>query len=146
MVEPSPGYLLDTNVIADLMKTRPDRNVVSWIDGIPEHCLHLSAITIGEIRKGIDLLDDTERRSALQLWLHRDVRERFAGRLLPFDDRVAERWGSIEAAAKRRRITLPTVDAQLAATAAAHDLILATRNTRDFASMNISLLNPWDIR
>lgn len=128
------------------MKARPNRNVVSWIDGIPEVCLHLSVITIAEIRKGIDLLDDAARRAALQIWLDRDVRERFAGRLLPFDDRVAERWGSIEAAAKRRRVTLPTVDGQLAATAASHDLILATRNTRDFASMNISLLNPWDIR
>ena len=108
--------------------------------------MHLSVITIGEIRKGIDLLDDAARRAALQIWLDRDVRERFAGRLLAFDDRVAERWGSIEAAAKRRRVTLPTVDAQLAATAASHDLILATRNTRDFSSMNISLLNPWDIR
>lgn len=76
------------------MKTRPARSVADWIVSTPEELMHLSVITIGEIRKGIDLLDEDEpRRGALQTWLDHDLRVRFAGRLLPFDEWVAERWG-----------------------------------------------------
>ncbi|HEX3577190.1 MAG TPA: PIN domain-containing protein, partial [Thermoanaerobaculia bacterium] len=94
MVAASSGYLLDTNVISELMKARPARSVAEWIVATPEDLLHLSVITIGEIRKGIDLLEeDDPKRAALQSWLDRDLRVRFAGRLLPFDEWVAERWG-----------------------------------------------------
>jgi predicted nucleic acid-binding protein len=106
--------------------------------------MHLNVISVGEIRKGIDLLDEAEpRRAALQSWLDRDVRLRFAGRLLPFDDAVAERWGQLEALAKKRRITLPTIDAQLAATALHHGLTFATRNAADVASTGVPVSNPW---
>jgi toxin FitB len=101
-------------------------------------------ITIGEVRKGIDLLaDDDPRRAALQSWLARDVRRRFVGRLLVFDDGVAERWGQIEAVAKRRALTLPTIDAQLAATALHHGLTFVTRNTADVAATGVPVFNPW---
>jgi predicted nucleic acid-binding protein len=104
----------------------------------------LSVITIGEVRKGIDLLDEADpRRAALQSWLDRDVRVRFAGRLLSFDDAVAERWGQLEALAKKRRLTLPTIDAQLAATALHHGLTFVTRNTDDIAPTGVSVFNPW---
>src|SRR5947207_4473589 len=111
------------------MKSRPNRRVVAWIEATPEELLNLSVITIGEIRKGIDLLDDDEpRRAALQSWLDRDLRVRFAGRLLAFDDAAAERWGQLEALAETRRLTLSTIDAQLAATALHHGLTFVTRN------------------
>jgi predicted nucleic acid-binding protein len=101
-------------------------------------------ITIGEVRKGIDLLPEHDpRRAALQVWLDRDLRLRFAGRLLAFDDAVAERWGQIEALAWKRRVTLPTIDAQLAATALHHSLTFATRNTADVAAAGVPLFNPW---
>ena len=138
------GFLLDTNVISELMKPRPSRGVADWIENTPEDLLHLSVITIGEIRKGIDLLDDDEpRRAALQSWLDRDVRVRFAGRLLAFDDAVAERWGQLEASMKRRRATLPTIDAQLAATALHHGLTFVTRNTAHLGRPVCHLFNPW---
>jgi predicted nucleic acid-binding protein len=138
------GFLLDTNVVSELMKVRPNRRVAEWVDATPEELLHLSVITIGEVRKGIDLLDEAEpRRAALQSWLDRDVRLRFGGRLLTFDDAVAERWGQIEAVAKRRRITLPTIAAHLAATALHHGLTFATRNTADVASIGVPVFNPW---
>src|SRR5215212_8688359 len=86
------------------MKPRPARSVAAWIVATPENLMHLSVITIGEIRKGIDLLDENEpKRGALQSWLDHDLRVRFAGRLLSFDEWVAERWGQIEALAKRQR-------------------------------------------
>jgi predicted nucleic acid-binding protein len=138
------GYLLDTNVISELMKARPARSVADWIVSTPEELMHLSVITIGEIRKGIDLLDEDEpKRGALQSWLDHDLRARFAGRLLSFDEWVAERWGQIEALAKRQRVTLPTIDAQLAATALHHGLTFVTRNTADVRLTGVPLFNPW---
>jgi toxin FitB len=144
VVERQIGFLLDTNVVSELMKPKPHRKVVAWVEATPEDLLHLSVITIGEVRKGIDLLDEADaRRADLQVWLDRDVRLRFAGRILPFDDAVAERWGQIEALAKKRRLTLSTIDAQLAATAIHHGLTLATRNTTDIAPTNVPMFNPW---
>jgi predicted nucleic acid-binding protein len=141
------GYLLDTNVVSELMKPRPNTRVAAWIDSTPEELAHLSVITIGEIRKGIDLLDeDQPRRALLQTWLDRDLRLRFAGRLLPFDDGVAERWGQLEAVAKRQRLTLPTIDAQLAATALHHGLTFVTRNTGDIRPTGVPVFNPWSDR
>jgi predicted nucleic acid-binding protein len=138
------GFLLDTNVISELMKPRPSRKVIAWVDGTAEPLMYLSVITIGEVRKGIDLLGDGDpRRAALQSWLDRDVRIRFAGRLLAFDDGVAERWGQLEAFAKKRRLTLPTIDAQLAATALHHGLTLVTRNTADIAPTGVPIFDPW---
>ncbi|MGH7572313.1 MAG: type II toxin-antitoxin system VapC family toxin [Gemmatimonadota bacterium] len=143
MVAIRSGYLLDTNVISELMKPEANRAVVEWIEATPEDLLHLSVITIGEVRRGIDLLDDEPKRAALQSWLDHDVRVRFAGRLLAFDDAVAEHWGQLEASAKRRRQTLPTVDAQLAATALHHGLTLVTRDTQDMRLTGVPVFNPW---
>src|SRR5262245_12100469 len=128
------------------MKPRPNLMVATWVTATAEALLHLSVITLGEIRKGIDLLDDNPRRAALQSWLDRDLRLRFAGRLLAFDEGVAERWGQLEAIAKRRRVTLPTIDAQLAATALHHGLTFATRNTADIQSTGVPVYNPWNDR
>ncbi|PYQ31126.1 MAG: hypothetical protein DMF56_04280 [Acidobacteria bacterium] len=90
------------------MKARPARSVADWIISTPEELMHLSVITIGEIRKGIDLFDEDEpKRGALQSWLDHDLRIRFAGRLLSFDEWVAERCSQIEALAKRQRVTFP---------------------------------------
>jgi len=144
VVDATAGYLLDTNVISELMKARPARSVADWILATPEELMYLSVITIGEIRKGIDLLDEDEpKRAALQSWLDHDLRIRFAGRLLAFDEWVAERWGQVEALAKRQRATLPTIDAQLAATALHHGLTFVTRNTYDVRSIGVPLFNPW---
>jgi predicted nucleic acid-binding protein len=138
------GFLLDTNVVSELMKPRPSRAVAAWVHATPESLLYLSVLTIGEVRKGIELLrNDDPRRGALQSWLDRDVRVRFAGRILMFDDGVAERWGYLEALAKKRRQTVPTIDAQLAATALHHGLTFATRNTIDIAPMEVPMFDPW---
>jgi predicted nucleic acid-binding protein len=127
------------------MKARPAHSVVDWIVATPEELMHLSVITIGEIRKGIDLLDEDEpKRGALQSWLDHDLRVRFSGRLLSFDEWVAERWGQIEALAKRQRVTLPTIDAQLAATALHHGLTFVTRNTADVRLTGVPVFNPWN--
>jgi predicted nucleic acid-binding protein len=139
-----PGFLLDTNVVSELIKSRPDARVVAWIDATAEELLHLSVITLGEVRKGIDLLSDGDpRRAALQAWLERDLRIRFAGRLLTFDEAVAQRWGQVEAVARKRGLSVPTVDAQLAATALHYGLTFVTRNTEDVGPAGVPVFNPW---
>lgn len=138
------GFLLDTNVVSELMRPRPNRRVAEWVAATPEPLVHLSVITIGEIRKGIDLLAAADpRRARLQTWLDRDLRVRFAGRLLTFDDAVAERWGQLEAVAKKRRVALATLDAQLAATALHYSLTFVTRNTDHLRPTGVPLFNPW---
>ncbi|MGH7467642.1 MAG: type II toxin-antitoxin system VapC family toxin [Longimicrobiales bacterium] len=138
------GFLLDTNVVSELMKRRPNRGVIRWIEGTAEDLLHLSVITLGEVRKGIDLLaEDDPKRAALLNWLEDQVRSRFAGRLLSFDEGVADRWGQIEATTRKRRLNLPTIDAQLAATALHHNLTFVTRNVADVAAVSVPVFNPW---
>ena len=138
------GFLLDTNVVSELMKKRPNAHVLSWVEQTPEELMYLSVLTIGEVWKGISLLTDGDSsKVALQTWLEHDLRIRFAGRLLSFDDGVAERWGRIEAHARRRRLTLPTIDAQLAATGLHHGLTLVTRNIVDVAPTGVPVFNPW---
>ena len=147
MVSAGSGFLLDTNVISELMKPRPNRRVAEWVDAMAEDLLYLSVITIGEVRRGIDLLDEHDpRRAALQSWLDHDVRVRFGDRLLPFDIAVAERWGQLEALARKRKLTLPTIDAQLAATALHHGLTFVTRNTSDIEPAGVPWLDPWTPR
>lgn len=138
------GFLLDTNVISELVRRKPDPNVTAWIDGTAEDLLHLSVLTLGEIRKGIASLPAGSRRVALETWLDSDVVLRFAGRILPIDEAVADRWGHIAARAAVARRLLPVIDGLLAATALDHNLTLVTRNTRDVAATGVPVFNPWE--
>jgi predicted nucleic acid-binding protein len=139
------GFLLDTNVVSELVKPKPNSRVMAWVDATPEQLIHLSVITIGEIRRGIDLLPASQsKRVALQSWLERDLQVRFAGRILTFDLATAERWGSVEAAARKNSVRVPTIDAQLAATALQHNLTFVTRNTNDVRATGATVFNPWE--
>lgn len=136
------GFLLDTNIISELVRPRPEPKVTAWVASTPEEVLHLSVLTIGEIRKGIASLRDTARRVVLEAWLDSDLTVRFAGRILSIDQPIADRWGRLAAAAGLRT-PLPVIDGLLAATALHHNLILVTRNIRDVASTGVPLFNPW---
>ncbi len=137
------GFLLDTNVISELIKAKPEARVRVWIDGTDETALFLSVLTIGEIRKGIVKLTDHRRRIALETWLDSVLVLRFSGRILPIDQAIADRWGRIAAEASARKAPLPVIDALLAATALHYDLTLVTRNTKDVARTHVSLFDPW---
>ena len=106
------GFLLDTNVISELVKHKPEPKVTAWIDSIDENLLYLSVLTLGEIRKGIASLRDASRRVTLEAWLQGDLILRFAGRILPIDHSVADRWGRITAAAAAKS-PLPMIDGLL---------------------------------
>ena len=138
------GYLVDTNIPSELTRERPDARVAAFLDNAGQSRVFLSVLTIGEICKGIAELPASQKRTGLQDWLDIDVRSWFAGRILPVTESIAERWGHLAAAAKRKGVTLAVVDGVLAATALEHDLTLVTRNLRDFAVGGVVLLNPWD--
>ena len=133
-------YLLDTNVLSELLKKKPEPKVSSWLRDADQESLYLSVLTVGELRKGIEKMDHGSRKTKLIQFLEKDIPIQFEERILPIDLKVAEAWGLLEAQANR---PLPTVDAFLAATAITHNLTLVTRNTQDFLVSRLKLLNPW---
>jgi len=137
------GFLLDTNVVSDLRKPRPNVGLTAWIASADEQKLFLSVLTIGELRIGIAVQPDAKKRAALETWLISDMLSRFAGRILAFDLDVAQQWGRIEGRARLGSGKLPVVDSQLAATALFHGLTLVTNNEADFSRTGASVLNPW---
>jgi predicted nucleic acid-binding protein len=138
------GFLIDTNVPSELTKERPDPRVASFLLNADKSLLHISVMTIGEIRKGIEALTDGAKKNSLKYWLKQDVRLWFAERILPVTEEIAERWGSISAAVKRRGGTLSVVDGLMAATAIEYKLTVVTRNVKDFSELNTELFNPWE--
>ena len=138
------GFLLDTNVLSELIKPRPDQKVLGWIEATAEELLFLSVLSFGEIRKGIAGLPAGARRARLETWLETGLRQRFSGRILPIDEAVAHRWGSITAAAAATGRPVPVIDGLLAATALQHNLTLLTRNASDVASTGVLVSNPWE--
>jgi predicted nucleic acid-binding protein len=138
------GFLLDTNCISELVRIKPEPRVTDWIASVDEDLLYLSVLTLGEIRKGLAGLPKLNRRARLETWLEVELKGRFAGRLLPIDEAVADRWAQIAAQTKSRGMSLAIIDGLLAATAQHHNLTVATRNTGDFMAAQVSVLNPWE--
>jgi predicted nucleic acid-binding protein len=138
------GFLLDTNCISEVVRSRPDKNVSTWMEAADESLLFLSVLTLGEIRKGIASLPQSRRRTQLEGWLEVELQSRFSGRILPIDAAVADRWGLLAAESKRHGVALSAVDGLLAATAIHHNLTLVSRNVADFADTRVSILNPWE--
>ncbi len=139
------GFLLDTNVLSELIRPKPEPKVVHWISATDEELMFLSVLTIGEIRKGISLHPDPAKRVKLESFLAADVLVRFASRILPLDLAIAERWGVLTARAKLNgNQTVPVVDGLIAATAQHHNLTLVTRNTKDIAATGVQSFNPWE--
>lgn len=131
-------YLLDTNVVSELRKTRPHGAVLAWIEAIPETDLFLSAVTLGEIQAGILLTreQDTAKASALESWLNQ-VAEAY--NVLPMDAATFRLWATL----MHRQSEAIYEDAMIAATALQHKLTVVTRNVRDFARFSVTLLNPF---
>jgi predicted nucleic acid-binding protein len=137
------GFLLDTNIVSELVKPKPEPRVTAWIDSTDETLLYLSVLTLGEIRKDIGLLRDASRRVVLESWLDSDLILRFVERILPIDRAVADRWGRLTAEAAVAKSPLPVIDGLLAATALDQNLTLVTRNTKDIAVTGVPVFNPW---
>lgn len=134
------NYLIDTNVISELKRKRPEPSVLAWVSERPAASLYLSVISLGEIRKGVESVTDIRKKSQLLDWLESDLHNFFGDRILPIDASTADRWGVLLANAKR---PIPAIDSLLAATASAHNLTFVTRNIKDLQGLEIALLNPW---
>lgn len=134
------SYLLDTNVLSELVRATPDPAVIAWFDQVPDDSLCISVLTLGEIRKGVETVVDSARKEKLRVWLEHTLPDWFEGRVLPVDEAVAEQWGRMLAEANR---PVPAIDSLLAATALQHDLRMVTRNERDFAFPGLEVVNPW---
>ena len=136
-------YVLDTNVVSELMRPAPDPSVEAWVAKHPAAHLYLSSIGEAELRYGVAIMPAGRRREALAAAVDGLVREDFAGRVLPFDSAAAHAYAEIAAARRRAGRPVSQADCQIAAIAHARGLALATRNVRDFAGMGIEIADPW---
>lgn len=136
-------YLLDTCVISELVSKKPETAVINWIDSLDDEHLYLSVITIGEIKKGIEKLPDSDRKDALASWLEEDLLNRFQGRVLAVETAVMLTWGALTAKLEQQGHPMPAIDSLIAAIALHSNLTLVTRNEQDFQESGVSLFNPW---
>jgi predicted nucleic acid-binding protein len=123
-------------------RARPNAGVISWLAAADEATLHLSVISLGEIRRGIAALRDPVQQARFEAFLA-TIKKRFAGRIHAIDHAVAERWGALTGGLGRTGILLPAIDSLIAATAMQHDLTVVTRNEADFHATGVPVLNPF---
>lgn len=134
------SYLLHTNVVSELVRPKPEMNVLAWFDDKPNEALHLSVLTLGEIRKGVERLPGGARKEQLRFWLEQDLPAWFGDRCLPVSSAVADRWGRLLFQSGRK---IGAIDSLLAATALYHGLRLVTHNEADFGFPGLEIVNPW---
>jgi predicted nucleic acid-binding protein len=137
------NYLFDTCVLSEFSRRKPDEKVIRWVDGIDEIKLFISVITLGEIQRGIELLPESLRKTGLLAWMNNGLIERFSQRILPLDSPTLLLWGSLAARVQKAGQPMPIMDSLIAASALQHNLILVTRNTTDFFTCGVQLINPW---
>lgn len=139
------NYLLDTCVVAELIKPKPEKAVLDWIAAQAEERLYLSVLTLGELEKGIAMVQDETRERKLRQWVDQDLQQRFEGRWLGVDGPVAKRWGRLQGEAEKAGRKMPVIDGMIAATALHLGFTVVTRNTADLVASGASLVNPWPL-
>ena len=137
------NYLLDTCVVSELSSRQPNPAVVAWVDGIDDERMYLSVITIGEVKRGVERLPDSARKTVLDDWLNHDLLVRFEGRILSVDVPVMLAWGTLYASLERVGRPMPAIDSLIAAQALHFKLRLVTRNVADFEASGVEIVNPW---
>jgi hypothetical protein len=135
--------LLDTNVLLALMQTRPDPAVVAWLDGQASESVWTTAVSVSEIRFGIELLLPSRRRRALAEAFDAMLRDDLGGRVAAFDSAAAEEAAALAARRQRKGRPVELRDTQIAGIALARRAALATRNVRHFDGLDVNLVNPW---
>lgn len=136
-------FLLDTNVVSEWTKPRPDGGVAAFLAAQDEDSLFLSVVTLAELRRGVQRLPEGRRQRRLDAWLRDELPARFAGRLLGIDEATADAWGRIVARCERAGRSMGVMDGWIAATVTVHGLGLVTRNKADFAGVAGQIVNPW---
>jgi predicted nucleic acid-binding protein len=136
--------ILDTNVLSALMRDRPDAAVIAWLDEQPAESIWTTAITVLEVRTGLELLRTSRRRTQLESAFDQLLRDDLDGRVLAFDTAAANAAGVAVAAAQRRGKSAEIRDCQIAGIALARRATLATRNGRHFQPLGVTVVDPWD--
>ena len=136
------SFLLDTNAVSEWVKPRPNLGVIRWMESVDEDRTFLSAITLAELRYGVERLSAGSRRNRLERWLENELSLRFEGRVLPVDRAVADAWGRTVSRSEALGRRMGLMDAFLVATAEVHHLTLVTRNVSDFPVLH-AIFNPW---
>jgi toxin FitB len=137
------NFLLDTNVVSEWAKPRPDPGVVEWLANADEDRLFLSVATLAELRYGIERMPTGRKSTQLREWLEMELTGRFEGRVVAIDEAVAATWGILLAKADAAGRPMGSMDGFLAATAVVHQMMLVTRNEMDFSAAGIKTINPW---
>jgi toxin FitB len=137
------GWLLDTNVVSELRKSRPNSAVSEFVAAQPGEVLFTTEVTFGEIRFGIEQLEDAGRRTDIHMWLNRTLRPLFLGRVLAITEDVIVRWKTMAVEGKKRRHTFGQPDLFIAAIAALEDLVVVTRDTGEFVTAGVPVFDPW---
>jgi predicted nucleic acid-binding protein len=138
-------YLLDTNVISELRRPRPDQGVIAFVAAQPLEMLHISVITIAEIRFGIERVADAGRRTELTAWLTHTVRPMFAQRILPVSEDVMLTWRLLVEQGRKSGHTFSQPDLIIAATAAQYGLTVVSRDDSEFQRARVPIINPWQL-
>lgn len=139
------NFLLDTNILSELFKKKPEEKVLRWISRQNDDTLYLSVISIGEIQKGISKLPHSPKREKIQRWLETDLVYRFANRILPVSQDIALLWGKIQGEKEEAGLRLPAMNSLIAATALFHGLVVITRDTDDISKSGAQVLDPWSL-
>ena len=137
------NYLLDTNVISELVVRQPNQQVIEWLDNLDPGTVYLTVITIGEIRKGIERLPPSKRRDKVKEWLEGDLLLRFQGRILDITIEVMLVWGELTGRLENEGRPIAAIDALIAAIALQGNYGLITRNDSDFEHTGVTVINPW---
>lgn len=138
-------YLLDTNVISEAIKKSPNKTVLDWLSLIDINQCSLSVLTLGEIRKGAEMLENRSQKHKIIQWIEIDLLKQFYGRIIHIDTKVADKCGYICSLINKSNKIL-AIDTLIAASAIVHNLKLVTRNTKDFKDISgLEIINPWDI-
>lgn len=137
------SFLLDTNVVSEWTKPRPNPGVIEWLAKVDEDEVFLSVVTFAELRHGIERLPTSARRRRLDAWLRSELPTRFDRRIVLVDGAIADEWGRLVARHDADGRPIQAMDGLIAATAQVHTLTLVTRNESDFRASVKSLLNPW---
>lgn len=137
------SFLLDTNVVSEWTKPRPNSGVIQWLSQAEESHVFLSVVTIAELRHGIERLPQGKRRRELDEWLQGELPRRFEHRIILIDGPVCDEWGRVTARQESRGRPIHAMDAMIAATALVHGLTLVTRHAQDFETALKSILSPW---
>jgi predicted nucleic acid-binding protein len=137
------NYLLDTCVLSEFTRRQPDARVVAWLDAMNEEQLFISAVTIGEVQRGIQRLPDSRRKTELAVWMDTGLTARFAGRIVTIDAATMYLWGSLVARLEAAGQPIGVMDSLILASAVQNNLIIVTRNTADFTPGGAQVINPW---